>query len=153
MENVSVAAGSGGVWSEVAVPVPFIKTFASSWHYTFTSLQSATVYDVVGLGESQVWRPSWNADCVHVSWWPRDARPAVSAVWLFTIREAIKEKKMENEWKFPFRTLIPLPPEKDISLHFIFFLWLPLACHYLIKLDSLSIFMIKLLQSTHLITC
>ena len=96
---------------------------------------------------------SWNADCVHVSWWPRDARPAVSAVWLFTIREAIKEKKMENEWKFPFRTLIPLPPEKDISLHFIFFLWLPLACHYLIKLDSLSIFMIKLLQSTHLITC
>ena len=60
---------------------------------------------------------------------------------------------MENEWKFPFRTLIPLPPEKDISLHFIFFLWLPLACHYLIKLDSLSIFMIKLLQSTHLITC
>ena len=148
-----MAAGSGGVWSEVAVPVPFIKTFASSWHYTFTSLQSATVYDVVGLGESQVWRPSWNADCVHVSWWPRDARPAVSAVWLFTIREAIKEKKMENEWKFPFRTLIPLPPEKDISLHFIFFLWLPLACHYLIKLDSLSIFMIKLLQSTHLITC
>ena len=148
-----MAAGSGGVWSEVAVPVPFIKTFASSWHYTFTSLQSSTVYDVVGLGESQVWRPSWNADCVHVSWWPRDARPAVSAVWLFTIREAIKEKKMENEWKFPFRTLIPLPPEKDISLHFIFFLWLPLACHYLIKLDSLSIFMIKLLQSTHLITC
>ena len=148
-----MAAGSGGVWSEVAVPVPFIKTFASSWHYTFTSLQSATVYDVVGLGESQVWRPSWNADCVHVSWWPRDARPAVSAVWLFTIREAIKEKKMENEWKFPFRTLIPLPPEKDISLHFIFFLWLPLACHYLIKLDTLSIFMIKLLQSTHLITC
>ena len=65
---MSVAAGSGGVWSEVAVPVPFIKTFASSWHYTFTSLQSATVYDVVGLGESQVLK-CWLCPCKLMTSW------------------------------------------------------------------------------------
>ena len=52
VENVSgtTAEGVSGDWSEVAVPVPFIKTFSSSWFYTFTTLQSATVYDVVGQG-------------------------------------------------------------------------------------------------------
>ena len=43
--------GKVGEWSEVAVPVPYMTTFSSSWFYTFTSLQSATVYDVVGMGK------------------------------------------------------------------------------------------------------
>ena len=53
VENVSEGSVSGrsGDWSEVAVPVPFITSFSSTWHYTFTSLQSATVYDVVGMGK------------------------------------------------------------------------------------------------------
>jgi len=127
VENVSVAAGSGGVWSEVAVPVPFIKTFASSWHYTFTSLQSATVYDVVGLGESQVWKPSWNADCVHVSWWPRDARPAVSAVWLFTIREAIKEKKNGKWMEISIPYLDSPTPWKAFPFTLYFFYGFPFS--------------------------
>ena len=53
VENASEGAVSGrsGDWSEVAVPVPFISSFTSAWHYTFTNLQSSTVYDVVGMGE------------------------------------------------------------------------------------------------------
>ena len=41
---------SAGEWSEVAVPVPYMDSFSSSWFYTFPFLQSGTVYDVVGLG-------------------------------------------------------------------------------------------------------
>ena len=53
VENVSGSmAGVSGDWSEVAVPVPFINTFSSSWFYTFNTLQPATVYDVVGRGET-----------------------------------------------------------------------------------------------------
>ena len=51
VENASEGqSGLVGDWSEVLVPVPFIKTFSSSWYYTFTTLQSSTVYDVIGLG-------------------------------------------------------------------------------------------------------
>ena len=54
VENASsegAVSGRSGDWSEVAVPVPFISSFTSTWHYTFTNLQSSTVYDVVGMGE------------------------------------------------------------------------------------------------------
>lgn len=50
-EGGNAVSGRSGDWSEVAVPVPFITSFSSSWHYTFTNLQSSTVYDVVGMGE------------------------------------------------------------------------------------------------------
>ena len=54
VENASegAVAGRSGDWSEVAVPVPYITGFTSSWHYTFTGLQPSTVYDVVGMGEN-----------------------------------------------------------------------------------------------------
>ena len=54
VENVSgTTAGVSGDWSEVAVPVAFSKSFSSSHHYTFTTLQPATVYDVVGRGNQR----------------------------------------------------------------------------------------------------
>lgn len=55
VENASEGAVSGrsGDWSEVAVPVPFISSFTSTWHYTFTNLQSSTVYDVVGMAKNE----------------------------------------------------------------------------------------------------
>ena len=66
VENVSASVyGKVGEWSEVAVPVPYMTTFSSSWFYTFTSLQSATVYDVVGMGKghmpSNILSPCWKS--------------------------------------------------------------------------------------------
>ena len=45
--------GQSSGWSEVAVPVPVMMSFSSSWHYTFVRLQPATVYDVVGMGRQK----------------------------------------------------------------------------------------------------
>ena len=45
--------GQSSGWSEVAVPVPVMMSFSSTWHYTFVRLQPTTVYDVVGMGR---WR-------------------------------------------------------------------------------------------------
>jgi len=59
VENASGnVSGRSGDWNEVAVPVPFMTTFTNTWHYTFTSLHSATVYDVVGMAKNEYgWGP------------------------------------------------------------------------------------------------
>ena len=68
-------AGVSGDWSEVAVPVPYIATFSSSWFYTFNTLQPATVYDVVGRGETGA---AAAAGCYTAT--------SVSALLLFSIK-------------------------------------------------------------------
>eukprot|EP00090_Calanus_glacialis_P044461 TRINITY_DN7935_c0_g1_i1.p1 TRINITY_DN7935_c0_g1~~TRINITY_DN7935_c0_g1_i1.p1 ORF type:complete len:540 (-),score=51.18 TRINITY_DN7935_c0_g1_i1:141-1760(-) len=49
---------SSGEWSEVAVPVPYLESFSSSWFYTFPFLESGTVYDIIGLAKNKYgWGP------------------------------------------------------------------------------------------------
>ena len=79
VENVSGSmSGVSGDWSEVAVPVPFINTFSSSWFYTFNTLTPATVYDVVGRGETGAWLELVTKSCYTAT--------MVSALLLFSIK-------------------------------------------------------------------
>jgi len=87
---------SSSDWSEVAVPVPYMETFSSTWFYTFPFLESGTVYDIIGLAKNKY---GWG--------------PASSTFTFFN--KGIDYSTQQIKYKDPGKPEIEEPPVQDHS--------------------------------------